>query len=92
MSITRRGFLESAALAPLAMQAVAAEPDPVTGMPMRKLGKTGEKVSLLAFGGGSRFLAYKDREKGQEALDMALKGGINYVASASGYGDGESER
>jgi len=92
MSITRRGFLESAALAPLAMQAVAAEPDPVTGMPLRRLGKTGEKVSLLAFGGGSRFLAYKDPEKGLEALETALKGGINYVDSASGYGDGKSER
>ena len=92
MSITRRGFLESAALAPLALQAVAAEPDPVTGMPMRKLGKTGEKVSILAFGAGSRFLAYKDREKGLEALDTALKGGINYVDSASGYGNGQSEQ
>ncbi|MGD0578624.1 MAG: aldo/keto reductase, partial [Bryobacteraceae bacterium] len=91
MSITRRGFLESAALAPLAWQAVAAEPDPVTGMPLRKLGKTGEKVSLLGFGGGSRFLAYKDREKGLEALDTALKAGVNYVDSASGYGNGQSE-
>jgi len=91
MSITRRGFLESAALAPLALQAIAAEPDPVTGMPMRKLGKTGEKVSLLAFGAGSRFLMYKEREKGLEALDTALKTGINYVDSASSYGNGQSE-
>lgn len=91
MSITRRGFLNSAALAPLAWQAVAAEPDPVTGMPMRKLGKTGEKVSLLGFGAGSRFLMYKDREKGLEALETALKLGINYVDSAASYGDGQSE-
>ena len=48
MSITRRNFLASAALA-----ATATEIDAKTGMPMRTLGKTGEKVSLLAFGAGS---------------------------------------
>jgi aryl-alcohol dehydrogenase-like predicted oxidoreductase len=58
---------------------------------MRKLGKTGEKVSLLGFGAGSRFLMYKDREKGLEALETALKLGINYVDSAASYGDGQSE-
>ena len=91
MKLTRRNFLESAALAPLAMQAVAAVPDPVTGMPMRALGRTGEKVSVLGFGGGSRFLMYKDPEKGLEALDTALKSGINYIDSAASYGDGQSE-
>jgi aryl-alcohol dehydrogenase-like predicted oxidoreductase len=85
--LTRRKFLVSAALA-----AVATEIDAQTGMPMRMLGQTGQKVSLLAFGGGSRFLAYKDREKGLAALDRALKGGINYVDTASAYGDGQSEQ
>lgn len=74
------------------MAAVATEIDAQTGMPMRTLGSTGQKVSLLSFGGGSRFLAYKDREKGLAALDRALKGGINYVDSAASYGDGESEQ
>lgn len=91
MKLTRRNFIESAALAPLAMQAVAAVPDPATGMPMRALGRTGEKVSVLGFGGGSRFLMYPDREKGMEALDTALKSGINYIDSAASYGDGQSE-
>jgi uncharacterized protein len=87
MQLTRRNFLVSAALA-----AVATEIDAQTGMPMRMLGQTGQKVSLLAFGGGSRFLAYKDRDKGLAALDRALKGGINYVDTASAYGDGQSEQ
>jgi aryl-alcohol dehydrogenase-like predicted oxidoreductase len=87
MQFTRRNFLVSAALA-----AVATEIDAQTGMPMRMLGQTGQKVSLLAFGGGSRFLAYKDRDKGLAALDRALKGGINYVDTASSYGDGQSEQ
>jgi len=87
MQTTRRNFLVSAALS-----AVAAEADVQTGMPMRMLGQTGQKVSLLAFGGGSRFLAYKDREKALAALDRALKGGVNYVDTAASYGDGQSEQ
>jgi predicted aldo/keto reductase-like oxidoreductase len=85
--VTRRNFLLSAA-----MTAVAAKVDAETGMPMRLLGQTGQHVSLLAFGGGSRFLAYKDREKALAALEKALKGGINYVDTAAAYGDGQSEQ
>lgn len=91
MSISRRSFLESATLASLAREAVAAAPDPKTGMPMRTLGRTGARVSLLAFGAGSRWLSFKDREKALEALDLALKSGVNYVDSAASYGDGQSE-
>ena len=87
VSITRRSFLVSAAMA-----AVATEIDAQTGMPMRTLGRTGQKVSLLAFGAGSRWVAYKDQDKALEALARALKGGINYVDSAASYGDGQSER
>jgi uncharacterized protein len=87
MQISRRSFLVSAALS-----AVATEIDAQTGMPMRMLGQTGQKVSLLAFGCGSRFLAYKDRDKALVALERALKGGVNYVDTAAGYGDGQSEQ
>jgi predicted aldo/keto reductase-like oxidoreductase len=87
MPITRRSFLVSAALA-----AVATEIDAATGMPMRMLGSTGQKVSLLAFGCGSRWLSYKDPEKAMAALERALKGGVTYVDSAASYGDGQSEQ
>ncbi len=87
MSITRRSFLATAAAA-----AVATEIDAATGMPMRTLGRTGEKVSVIAFGGGSRFLEYGDPEKGAEALERALKAGVNYVDTAAGYGNGKSEQ
>lgn len=87
MQITRRSLLVSAALS-----AIAAEIDAQTGMPMRMLGSTGQRVSLLAFGCGSRWLAYKDRDKGLAALDRALKGGVNYVDTAASYGDGQSEQ
>lgn len=87
MSLTRRNFLTSAALA-----AVATEIDAATGMPMRTLGSTGQKVSLVAFGAGSRWLAYKTPDKGIPALERALNAGVNYVDSAASYGDGQSEK
>jgi aryl-alcohol dehydrogenase-like predicted oxidoreductase len=86
MLITRRSLLVSAAAA------VAAEVDAATGMPMRTLGSTGQKVSLLAFGCGSRWLAYKEPDKALVALDRALKAGVNYVDTAASYGNGQSER
>lgn len=92
MGLTRRTFLEATALAPLAAQAVAAEIDSKTGMPMRMLGQTGQKVSVLAFGAGSRWLMYKDPDKALPALERALKAGVNYVDSAASYGDGQSEQ
>lgn len=87
MNLTRRDFVAAAAVA-----ATAAEIDAATGMPLRPLGSTGERVSLLAFGAGSRWLMYKTPDKGLEALDRALQAGINYVDSAASYGDGQSER
>lgn len=87
MEFTRRQFLTYAAAA-----AAATEIDGATGMPMRPLGSTGEKVSLLAFGAGSRWLMYKSEDRALEALHRALQAGINYVDSAASYGDGQSER
>jgi uncharacterized protein len=91
MSLSRRRFLESAALAGAASTLLNADTDPKTGMPMRVLGRTGARVSILAFGCGSRFLAYGNEEKAQAALNKALDLGITYVDTAYGYGDGKSE-
>src|SRR5512140_1309948 len=87
MKITRRGFMVSAACS-----AIAAEIDAQTGMPMRMLGSTGQRVSLLAFGCGTRWLAYKEPDKALTALDRELKGGVNYVDTAASYGAGQGER
>jgi len=93
MSISRRGFIETAALGSLAVHAApAAQVDAKTGMPMRVLGRTKTRVSILAFGAGSRFLAYKDEDKAAEALYRALDAGVNYVDSAFNYGKGQSEQ
>lgn len=92
MSITRREFFEVSAATALAAQAgIAADTDGKTGMPMRTLGKTGARVSVLAFGSGSRFLAYKEEDKALAALNKALDLGITYVDTAYGYGNGQSE-
>src|SRR5918911_2047067 len=89
MSVSRRKFMGTAALAGAAGKLIAA--DASVAMPKRVLGRTGAKVSVLAFGCGSRFLAYKDPEKAIEALNRALDQGITYVDTAYGYGNGRSE-
>jgi predicted aldo/keto reductase-like oxidoreductase len=86
MSITRRDFIGTAAAAAAATPLLSA-----SGMPMRTLGKTGAQVSILAFGGGSRFVSYPE-EKGIEVLNHALDLGITYIDTADSYGDGESQK
>ena len=86
MGISRRDFLGTAALGAVAAPLVSA-----TGMPMRPLGSTGAKVSLLAFGGGSRFVGYGE-EPGLAALNHALDLGITYIDTCDSYGpNGESQ-
>lgn len=92
MRITRRNFLETAAAGSVAAQVLpAAETKSNSDMPMRTLGKTGQRVSILAFGSGSRFLAYKEEDKALAALSKALDLGITYVDTAYAYGNGQSE-
>ncbi len=91
MHISRRTFLEATTLGTLAQAAVAATVDKKTGMPMRVLGKTGARVSILGFGCGSRFLMYKEEDKALEAASKALALGINYMDTAQSYGNGVSE-
>ncbi len=93
MSISRRRFFQHTALGAFAAHtALNAELHPKTGMPLRVLGKTGAKVSILAFGSGSRWLMYKEEDKALEAMNRAIDQGVNYIDTAFGYGNGESER
>jgi aryl-alcohol dehydrogenase-like predicted oxidoreductase len=87
--ISRRSFVATAGVATsltTASSLAAAGP-----MPMRTLGRTGAKVSAIAFGGGSRFLMYKSEEEAEAVLLRALDLGITYFDNAFGYGDGRSE-
>jgi len=89
--ISRRTFIGAAALGGAAGSAVRGADGAGTGLPKRTLGRTGASVSILAFGAGSRFLMYGE-EQGIEALNRALDLGMNYIDTASAYGNGESER
>ena len=87
MSISRRAFLGTAALSPLAAKAFAA-----TGkLPTRAFGKTGATVPILAFGCGSRCLAYKDDDEAVGILSRAIDLGYTYIDTANNYGNGKSE-
>lgn len=92
MRISRRSFLGTTALAPLAAHlAAGAETGKTGALPKRALGRTGAHVSILAMGGGSRFLIYKDEDKALAALNRAFDLGITYMDTAFGYGNGLSE-
>jgi len=95
---SRREFLErlaattaaGAGMSLLTAAPATAQPAAST-LPMRVLGRTGQKVTILAFGCGSRWLMYKELDKALEALNKAIDLGITYLDTAYSYGDGESE-
>ena len=87
MSISRRAFLGTAALSPLAAKAFAASGK----LPTRAFGKTGATVPILAFGCGSRYLAYKDDDEAVGILSRAIDLGYTYIDTANNYGNGKSE-
>jgi predicted aldo/keto reductase-like oxidoreductase len=95
--LSRRKFLERIGLGTAAgaslslLKDVAAEPTKQKALPSRTLGRTGAKVSILAFGCGSRFLMYEEEEKALAALHRAIDLGITYLDTAYAYGDGKSE-
>ena len=97
-NLSRRKFLEQIGLGTAAgvglsllpefAEALSASASP---LPSRTLGRTGARVSILAFGCGSRFLMYQDEEKALAALNHAIDLGITYLDAAYAYGDGKSE-
>ena len=91
--ISRRKFMKrvGATGATLPALSVLAAASAEGTIPRRTLGRTGEQVSILAFGGGSRFLAYEDEGEALRILNRALDLGITYVDSAFSYGKGKSE-
>jgi uncharacterized protein len=91
MGISRRKFIETAALGGAAASAGLGSPSGAKSkLPTRVLGRTGAEVTILAFGCGSRYLMYDD-DKAVEALNRGLDMGITYVDTAYGYGKGRSE-
>ena len=60
-------------------------------MNYRNLGRTGVRVSPLCLGAW-QFGRRTPKEDALRMVDQALAAGINFMDTASGYGDGESER
>jgi aryl-alcohol dehydrogenase-like predicted oxidoreductase len=58
-------------------------------LPMRKLGSTGEKVTMLGVGG--YHLGWTTEKDAQEVIETAIEGGIRFFDTAFSYGPGTSE-
>jgi uncharacterized protein len=87
MPVSRRKFLGTAALVPLAVRGFGAE----KALPRRPFGKNGFDVPILAFGSGSRFVAYPTDDEAVAVLSRAIDLGMNYIDTAHNYGGGKSE-
>src|SRR6266545_3582256 len=61
----------------------------VAGLPRRKLGRTGQKLSVVGFPGLA--LIHSDQEKGTAAIHDAFERGVNYFDVAPAYGNGECQ-
>jgi aryl-alcohol dehydrogenase-like predicted oxidoreductase len=89
MPTSRREFLQSTvAVAGITGSLSGAEPP----LPMRPLGKTGERVSILAFGGGMRFYQTRNDEDAVRFIVQAAEAGITYFDTAESYSRGRSEQ
>jgi predicted aldo/keto reductase-like oxidoreductase len=92
MKISRRQFVAASALGCATALLPGLAFAETKKMPMRPLGKTGEKVPILAFGGGSRYLMYQDADEAIAVLNQAIDLGITYIDTSNDYGEhGESE-
>ena len=58
-------------------------------LPLRKLGRTGESVTMLGLGGWH--IGEMDEKEAQKTLDIALEGGVRFFDSAEAYQNGGSE-
>jgi predicted aldo/keto reductase-like oxidoreductase len=58
-------------------------------MPLRPLGKTGRMISIVGFGGGSRYLLQEDLDVAEKMIHRAIELGINYFDTGHSYTKGD---
>lgn len=58
-------------------------------LPKRKLGRTGEYVTMLGTGG--YHIGWTTERDAQEVIEVALEGGVRFFDTAESYSDGRSE-
>ena len=62
------------------------------GIPLRPLGKTGVKVSIIGFGGGHFVRPTLDEQASVKLVHAAIDAGVTFMDTAWEYHNGESER
>ena len=62
------------------------------GLPVRELGKTGVKVSIIGLGGGHLVRHDIDEQMSVRLVHAAIDAGVTFMDNAWEYHDGESER
>jgi predicted aldo/keto reductase-like oxidoreductase len=62
------------------------------GLPVRELGKTGLKVSIIGFGGGHFVRPHLDEQMSVRLVQTAIDAGVTFMDNAWEYHQGESER
>jgi len=84
---SRREFLKSTTAAVMLSTAEKAfgATQSLSALPKRRLGKTGEMVSCIGFGSGTRFCSIEDEYAAQALLERAFTLGINYFDTAGSY-------
>jgi aryl-alcohol dehydrogenase-like predicted oxidoreductase len=89
---SRRDFILKASAAALSAEQVIAQTSSAsaTGMPTRVLGRTGQRVSIVAIGGW-HIGAVKDDNESIRIMHAAIDEGINFFDNAWDYHDGRSE-
>lgn len=88
---TRRGFLGAMSAAALAEEVVAQTSSAAaTGLPMRVLGRTGVRVSVLGLG-GAHAARSKDDAECVRLIQTALDEGMTFMDNAWEYNRGRSE-
>lgn len=89
---TRRAFLTTTA-GGLSLTgtypALGTHNTPASAMPLRPLGKTGRMISIVGFGGGSRYLLQEDMDIAERMIHHAIELGINYFDTGHSYLKGE---
>lgn len=83
---SRREFLQSTATAAVMLSAATNTfGAAATPLPKRRLGKTGELVSCIGFGSGTRFCSIESEDAAQALLERAFALGVNYFDTAGSY-------
>lgn len=91
--MNRRRFLKAAAAAalfPVILRTRDGSPAPGE-MQYRRLGHTGEKVSIVGLGGHHIGRSYVSEEESERIIRTAIDNGINFMDNCWDYNGGESE-